>query len=79
MERQRVVRVQINAFGDVLSAERLRVMAREIRSAVRTVRHPLVARYSCGHALEVAPRGDADTRCPGCPCGELLGLLARAA
>lgn len=56
----------------------VREIAAAIRSATRARPRALVARYSCGHATHLTPRGDPDTLCH-CGRGDLLGVLEAAA
>lgn len=72
----------INVAPDAACAteRQVREIAAAIRSATRARRAPppLVARYSCGHATHLTPRGDPDTLCH-CGRGDLLGVLEAAA
>ncbi len=66
--------------NEPLAENELRRVGRGIRESVKLHRSRLVARYACGHELELEPRADAPLDCELCSRrGPLLGLLARAA
>lgn len=75
-KRTHNVVINLNATGS-LSERTLRTLRETIRAATTRV-PPLVARYTCGHAVALAPRADADTLCH-CGRGDLLGILEAAA